>query len=71
MAQLAKYVRDINMHGALRAGTELLVKKKITKGRHKRTLQVAVRRHKVPGRGRWQCITPSTRLDCAFDKDGI
>ena len=60
---LQEYVSQINVNGALRAGTELMVSRK------RKSLSVVLRREKVAGRGRWQCLTSQTRIRMAFDRD--
>ncbi len=57
------YVSTLRIRGALRAGVDLVCRRK--GGSKKLRLEVGLRRKKVKGRGKYQMI--STRIEAAYD----
>ena len=71
-AELTKYALQVNVHGALRAGVELVCRRQRKSGTSssaKLRVELRVRRKKVRGKGQYQSVGPQVRLQAAFDKE--
>ena len=66
---LLQHVRSFNVHGAMRAGSEVKLidaKKGGKRNTGGQTLQLCSRRSKTAGKGKYQSVGPLCRLDMAF-----
>lgn len=69
--QAGKYVEQMKLHGALRAGTTLAVVKKKDRRNYSqgKQLKVIIRRKAIHGRGKYQRVDAATRIKLGFDKN--
>ena len=68
---LLEHVRQLKVDGALRAGTEVVVRNKRKRQRRcgGQDLRVVQRRRQTKGRGTYQTVGPRCRIEMAFSKE--